>query len=170
MGPSVSKNKIKMKQIVLEIEDSAFERFMGMVSLCPSVEVMASGEVVDVMDHRDACMRHAIVTLRHNKVFRRHYDYSWIMMAINEGVMDDFDEFESPQSFIDYLCEIGIDELPDRTTISRACSKTFDSYPNWRFMDTNKPSESLRRKNVVKQFLSAFGEAKRACCNKNCTM
>lgn len=158
-----------MRQIILEIEDSAYEKFMGMVELCPQVKVVSTGEMVDVVNDRDYCMMYAINTLRENHVFRFNYDYTWIMMAINEGVMDDFEDFESPQTFIDYLYELGVDHLPDRSTISRACSKTFDSYPNWRFLDVKKPSETLRRKNVVKQFLSAFGEAKRARCNKNCT-
>ena len=29
-----------MKQVVLRIDDAAFEKFMGMVSLCPMVEVV----------------------------------------------------------------------------------------------------------------------------------
>ena len=29
-----------MKQVVLRIDDAAFEKFMGMVSLCPMVEVL----------------------------------------------------------------------------------------------------------------------------------
>ena len=29
-----------MKQVVLRIDDAAFEKFMGMVSLCPQVEVL----------------------------------------------------------------------------------------------------------------------------------
>jgi hypothetical protein len=28
-----------MKQVVLRIDDAAFEKFMGMVSLCPQVEI-----------------------------------------------------------------------------------------------------------------------------------
>ena len=159
----------KMKQVLLNVEDAVFEKFMGMVELCRGVEIVSTLNSIDVDDNRDACMRYAIITLRRNKVFRRHYDYSWIMQAINDGVMDDYEEFESPQTFLNYLCEIGIDELPDRSTISRACSNVYDSYPNWQFMDVTKPSEILRRKNVVKQFLSAFGEAKRASCINNCT-
>lgn len=159
----------KMKRIIIEVEDLAYEPVVGMLKLCNGVRIASVQESMDVMDDRDACMRYAITALRRNKVFRRHYDYSWIMQAINDGVMDDYEEFESPQTFINYLCEIGIDELPDRSTISRGCSNVFDSYPNWQFMDVKKPGEILRRKNVVKQFLSAFGEAKRAGCIKNCT-
>ena len=30
-----------MKQVILKIDDSAYEKFMGMVSLCPQVEVVS---------------------------------------------------------------------------------------------------------------------------------
>ena len=123
-----------------------------------------------------------------NHAFRFGYDYTWVMMAINEGLVDDYDGFRSPQAFLDYLYEIGIEGLPTRFTLFRAYSKTLDSYPNWTFLDMDDASESLRRIkypnwtfldmddaseslrriNVVKQFLSAFGKAKRADCNKNC--
>ena len=158
-----------MRQIILEIEDSAYEQFMGMLGLCPSVKVVSESSVAEVASQRDQCMLYAIQTLRANCVFRFGYDYAWIMKAISEGVSEEFGEFRSPQSFLDYLDEMGIDGLPARTTLSRACSKTFGCYPDWRFIDIEKPSEILRRKNVVKQFLSAFGEAKRKYCIKNCT-
>jgi hypothetical protein len=157
-----------MKQIVLEIEDSAFESFMGMIALCPSVKVVGESSVAEVTSQRDQCMLYAIQTLRANHAFRFGYDYTWVMMAINEGLVDDYDGFRSPQAFLDYLYEIGIEGLPTRFTLFRAYSKTLDSYPNWTFLDMDDASESLRRINVVKQFLSAFGKAKRADCNKSC--
>ena len=153
---------------MLEIEDSAYEQFMGMVGLCPSVKVVCESGITDVMNDRDQCMVYAIQTLRNNHVFRFGYDYTWIMMAINEGLVDDYEGFKSPQAFLDYLYEIGIDKLPTRSTLFRAFSKTLDLYPNWIFLDIKDKGESLRRKNVVKQFLSAFWKAKRTDCNKNC--
>ena len=154
-----------MKQVVLRIDDAAYEKFMGMVSLCPMVEVVAEGDLADNENERDLCMRQAIITLRQNKVFRHYYDYTWIMMAINEGHLNDFDVFKSPQAFIDYLYEIGIDQLPTRYTLSLAYSKALGAYPDWTFLDVEKPNEILRRKNVAKQFLSAYGAAKRGILN-----
>ena len=81
------------------------------------------------------------------------------------GLVDDFDSFRSPQAFIDYLYEIGIDNLPTRYSLSLAYSKTLNSYPEWTFIDVENASETLRRKNVVKQFLSAYGVAKRGIFN-----
>lgn len=155
-----------MKQIVLEIEDSAYESFMGMIALCPSVKVVGESSVAEVTSQRDQCMLYAIQTLRANHAFRFGYDYTWVMMAINEGLVDDYDGFRSPQAFLDYLYEIGIEGLPSRLTLSLAYSKTFNHFPDWTFTDMDNPSEILRRKNVVKQFLSAFGTAKRGILNK----
>ena len=154
-----------MRQIVLEIVDSAYEQFMGMIALCPSVKVVCENGITDVMNDRDQCMVYAITTLRNNHVFRFGYDYTWIMMAINEGLVDDYDAFKSPQAFLDYLYEIGIEELPTRYSLSLAYSKTLNSYPEWTFIDVENASETLRRKNVVKQFLSAYGVAKRGIFN-----
>ena len=156
-----------MKQVVLRIEDAAFEKFMGMVSLCPMVEMVAESSLADTENERDLCMKKAIITLRENKVFRHYYDYTWIMMAINEGHVSDYDAFKSPQAFIDYLYEIGIDHLPTRYTLSLAFSKALGAYPDWTFLDVEKPNEILRRKNVVKQFLSAYGAAKRGFFNNS---
>ena len=154
-----------MRQIILEIEDSAYEQFMGMVGLCPSVKVVCESGITDVMNDRDQCMVYAIQILRENHVFRFGYDYTWVMMAINEGLIDDYERFRSPQAFLDYLYEIGIDKLPTRYSLSLAYSKTLNSYPEWTFIDVENASETLRRKNVVKQFLSAYGVAKRRIFN-----
>ena len=155
-----------MRQIILEVEDSVFEKFMGTVELCHGVDVVSTLDSVETKNDRDSCMVYAIQTLRENNVFRHYYDYTWIMMALNDGVLDDYDTFKSPQAFLDYLYEIGIEKLPSRITLSLAYSKTFNRFPDWTFTDMDKPSEILRRKNVVRQFLSAFGTAKRGILNK----
>ena len=163
---SVSQRETRMKQIVIEIEDEVYESFLSMLNLCPAIRVVSEVEIADTLAGRDVCMREAICILRGNNVFRHYYDYAWIMMAINDGVIDEFEAFQSPQKFLDYLYEIGIDKLPTRYTISLACSKTIERYPDWVFVNVNDANESLRRKNVVKQFLSAYGAAKRARFNK----
>jgi hypothetical protein len=150
-----------MRQIVISVEDEAFEPFIGMVRLCPKIEVVGEGVIADVMTNRDEWMKQAIETLRLNRVFRHCYDYTWIMLTINEGWVEEFEEFSSPQAFLDYLCEIGIGDLPNRKTLSAAYSKTFDAYPHWTFRGVQKACEVLRRNNVAKQFLSAYIKAKR---------
>ena len=157
-----------MRQIVLNLDDEAFEPFMGMLRLCSKIEMVGESKVDDVLNERDTCMKMAIETLRSNKVFKHGYDYTWIMVAINQGVLDDYEGFRSPQAFLDYLYEIGVDNLPSRYSLSRAYAIIFHTYPDWTFKDVDGATETLRRKNVVKQFLSAYAVAKRDLCNKFC--
>ena len=43
MGPfCFAKSETRMKQIVIEIDDEAFEPFMGMLRLCPAVKVVGT--------------------------------------------------------------------------------------------------------------------------------
>jgi hypothetical protein len=155
----------KMKRIIIEVEDLADEPVVAMLKLCNGVKIVSVQESMDVMDDRDACMRYAINTLRNNKVFRYSFDYAWIMMAMNEGVIDDFKCEMSLQGFIDYLKELGFKGLPCRTSLYNAYAKTLKSFPEWKFVDVDDAGEILRRKNVVVQFMSAYGVAKRGIMN-----
>ena len=111
-----------MKQVVLRIDDAAFEKFMGMVSLCPMVEVL------NVCD-------------------------------MNESVVKGLPFFYTPKDFIDYMREAEFDGLPGRSTVYNTIAKVRGKYPDWTFTDAPKASEALRRKNLIKQFLSAFMRA-----------
>ena len=55
--------------------------------------------------------------------------------------------------------ESDFDNLPGRTTIYDTIAKVKGKYPDWTFTDAPKASEALRRKNLIKQFLSAFVKA-----------
>jgi len=55
--------------------------------------------------------------------------------------------------------EADFDNLPGRTTIYDTIAKVQGKYPDWTFTDAPKASEALRRKNLVKRFLSAFMRA-----------
>ena len=163
MGPfCFVKFEARMKQILIQIEDAAYEQFMGMLALCPQVEVVGECEMVDVLNERDVCMKYALDTLYNNGVFKHLFDYTWIMMCINQGMVDDFEKFKSIEAFRDYLKALGVKRRPCRALMSRAYSWVFDKYPDWTFVDVDDPGEILRRKNVVKQFLSAYSKAKRA--------
>jgi len=161
----ISQLKKVMRQIILEVEDSYFDKFMGMVDMCHGVKVVSTHDSVDTRNDRDSCVVYAINSLRNDGVFRYSFDYAWIMMAINEGVIEDFEGEMSLQGFIDYLKELGFNNLPCRTSLYNAYSKTLDSFPEWTFIDVKDAGEILRRKNVVKQFLSAYGVAKRGIFN-----
>ncbi|WP_028904204.1 hypothetical protein [Prevotella sp. P6B4] len=149
-----------MIQILIEIENEAYEPFMGMMRLCPAVRVVSSSMAVEARSVVDRCVAMAIRQLRDDKVFKRPGDYTYIMKGANEGVIKDMGFFYYPSEFLAYLREIGIDELPGRNTLYDGMTRTFGKYPDWTFSDHPTPAEVLRRKNVLKRFLSAYTKMK----------
>ncbi len=149
-----------MKQIVINVEATAFECVVGVLRLMKGVEVV-SGEECEVFSTTDQCFAKAVSTLRQRRVFRYPCDYTYIMMALNEELVKGMPFFYSPKEFIDYMKSLGIDKLPGKSTLYDTMNKIGGRFPNWSFNDHPKETEALRRKNVVKQFLSAFGSAKR---------
>lgn len=141
-----------MKEIVLRIEDSALEAFLGMVKLCPSVEV------VDVVESAllyrgqlSQRIREAILQLRVENLLRRKFDYAWLKEAMNS--LDDMPSFESAQKFLDYLSdELGLDDLPCESSISKMMDSPRGKIFDWTFSDTTDEVEKTRRNNIVKRF------------------
>jgi len=148
-----------MKQVVLRIDDAAFEKFMGMVSLCPQAEVLNVCGSGDKKLTMDVFVTSAIREMRQRLAFRSPCDYAYLMVAMNESVVKGLPFFYTPKDFIDYMREAEFDHLPGRTTIYDTIAKVQGKYPDWTFTDAPKTSEALRRKNLVKQFLSAFVRA-----------
>lgn len=150
-----------MRKIVLRIENAAFEKFMGIVSLCPQVEVIDTDGHLEYEDDTTKPMTMAIKELRTRRVLRMPRDYTYIMMALNEGVIEKVPYFYTPKDFLDYLDDLGFDFLPSKTTLYDTVKATKGRYPDWRFADEPKDTEVLRRKNIIVQLLSAFGRAQR---------
>jgi hypothetical protein len=148
-----------MKQVVLRIDDAAFERFMGMVSLCPQVEVLNVCQTGDKKQTIDAYVATAIREMRQRLAFRSSCDYAYLMVAMNESVVKGLPFFYTPKDFIEYMREAEFDHLPGRSTVYNTIAKVRGRYPDWTFTDAPKASEALRRKNIIKQFLSAFMRA-----------
>ena len=148
-----------MKQVVLRIDDAAFEKFMGMVSLCPQVEVLNVCENGDKKLTTDTYVASAIREMRQTLAFRYPCDYAYLMVAMNESIVKGLPFFYTPKDFIDYMREAEFDHLPGRSTVYNTIAKVRGKYPDWTFTDAPKASEALRRKNLIKQFLSAFMRA-----------
>ena len=148
-----------MKQVVLRIDDAAFEKFMGMVSLCPQVEVVNVCDTGDKKQTMDGYVASAIREMRQRLAFRSPCDYAYLMVAMNESVVKGLPFFYTPKDFIDYMREADFDNLPGRSTVYNTIAKVKGKYPDWTFTDDPKASEALRRKNLIKQFLSAFVRA-----------
>ena len=159
----LTKHSEQMKEIVLRIEDSAFDKFMGFVQLCPMVEVICDGDCVETRDEVDQSFASSIMELKNRKVFSTPTDYVYIMKAANDGAICKSLYFISPSDFINYLDILGLKDLVCRSTLYKHLGNISGKYPDWTFADSDKISqyEVLRRKNIIVQFLSAFMRAKR---------
>ena len=155
-----------MKEITLRVNDEMAAVIVQLVKHLEGVEMVCSMDSSMNDDDRALCVRQAFDSLLADHAIRRPRDYAWIMMAANQGALDDFSAFCSHQDYIDYLKTIGLMEVPSRTTLYNAENMTLDEYPNWQFMDEPTASETLRRTNLVKLFLSAYRRAKRALLNE----
>ncbi len=143
-----------MKEIVMRVDDAAFERLMGMLSLCPSVEVVEVNETAVLSSGPLAIrIRHAIVRLREERLLRRMYDYAWLKVAMDSD--DDLPSFESAQKYIDYLGgELQLDGLPSESSVSKMMDAARGQLFNWTFSDTSDAQETTRRNNIVKRFFN----------------
>lgn len=143
-----------MKEIVVRVDDAAFERLMGMLSLCPSVEVVEVNESAVLSSGPLAIrIRHAIVRLREERLLRRMYDYAWLKVAMDSD--DDLPSFESAQKYIDYLGgELQLDGLPSESSVSKMMDAARGQLFNWTFSDTSDAQETTRRNNIVKRFFN----------------
>lgn len=148
-----------MKQVILKIDDSAYEQFMGMVSLCPQVEVVSVCQSGNQQLTIDIYVASAIREMRQMQAFRLPSDYVYLMVAMNEGVVKGLPFFYTPKDFLDYMRELKFDGLLGRSTVYDTIAKVQGKYPDWTFSDAPKASEALRRKNLVRLFLSAFVRA-----------
>ena len=134
-----------MKEIVV---------LMGMLSLCPSVEVVEVNESAVLSSGPLAIrIRHAIVQLREERLLRRMYDYAWLKVAMDSD--DDLPSFESAQKYIDYLGgELQLDGLPSESSVSKMMDAARGQLFNWTFSDTSDAQETTRRNNIVKRFFN----------------
>ena len=152
-----------MKEVVLRIEDSALEKFLGIVQLCPQVEMVCSSDCIETKDVIDKSFAIAIAELKDRKVFKTPADYTYIMKAANDGAIYHTLFFLTPTEFIAYLEALGLKSLIGRSTLYNTKDAIKGKYPDWTFMDSDVVSqyEILRRKNIVVQFLSAFSKERR---------
>ena len=106
----------------------------------------------------DERVKFAIQSVINENLIIHKYDYTWLMQVMIET--DELPNFDSPQSFLTYLSRLELDQnLPEQSSIKKEYSKLSGKFPNWVF--SNKyTTESIRRINVAKRFLSAFRKGK----------
>lgn len=150
-----------MKEITIRVPDDMAQLLVEWVKHIPEMEIVCREESTDYgLGDMDRRMALALEVLKQNKTIRYLYDYTWIMVAIGDGVINGLGGFRSPQSFMDYLGSLGVERIPSRTTLSTFNNNVLGTYPDWEFTDTDDPQEILRRKNVVRQLISALNKLK----------
>lgn len=160
MGPfCFAKLEIRMKEVMIRIEDSVYEQVMGMLALCPQVEVLGTSDKVEPRSLNDVCFAEAIKEVCSDKtVYKRPSDLAYIMIGTNDGMIKDLDYFLTVDDYTGYLVQIGIepDKIPKRSTVYNKVNATVGKFPDWKFVGKVKPKEALRRKNVFTRFSSAY--------------
>ena len=148
-----------MKEITFRVPDTMVGLLEEWVKHIPEMEIVSLKEQgAYEMDEMSRRMALALRMLEEDKAVRYGYDYTWIMVAIGDGAVEGLGGFRSPQGFMDYLKCLGVKQVPSRTTLSTWFGKVLGTYPDWVFTDTDDPSEILRRKNVVRQLISALNK------------
>lgn len=102
-------------------------------------------------EDRDNRFLYAINKVIEEGLLKYGYDWTWIELYC-EGAINDV-QFNAPKSFLDYLLLIGVNSLPDRTSLAKKVDVVRGEYPNWTFTDTSSSKEIKRRKLVVGRFI-----------------
>lgn len=100
---------------------------------------------------RDRRFAYAVNNVKKEGLIKFGYDWTWIELYCEGAIVDA--SFSTPASFLDYLSVLGIDSLPDRTTLAKKVDVVRGEYPNWTFSDSKNASETMRRKRVVGRFI-----------------
>ena len=149
-----------MQEITLRVPESLVPLIEEWVRHIPEIELASLKESgVYETDEINRRISLALKILKENRAIRYGYDYTWIMVAIGDGVVNGLSGFRSPKSFIEYLINLGVKSVPSRSTVSAWFGRVIGKYPDWEFTDTKDPNEIMRRKNIVRQLLSALNKA-----------
>lgn len=99
-------------------------------------------------------VRCAISTLMQEKLIKYKYDWTWVILAMQDKKIDI--HFDSDDKSLEYLRQMGAQELPNRSGVSTHMSATRINGDEWQFDDTTDRKETIRRNNIGKRFISAF--------------
>lgn len=110
-------------------------------------------------EDRDNRFLYAINKVIEEGLLKYGYDWTWIELYC-EGAITDL-QFNAPKSFLDYLWLIGVQSLPDRTSLAKKIDVVRGEYPNWTFTDTSSSKEIKRRILVVGRFIFHYNNFSR---------
>ena len=109
-------------EITVKVPAEVVPEIRALAEKLAKIHVGGSDEVDLPLERLDWCMAQAINELIKDKVIRSSRDYAWILTVMNEQVMDDFDEYYTPISFIDYLKMLKIEKLPGKSVLYDNCA------------------------------------------------
>ena len=136
--------------------------FMRMIKQVYGRKTLSFGEtelVASEGEDIDRRFRYAIQNVIDEELIKFGYDWTWIELYC-EGAIKNV-QFGNPKSFLDYLSMMGLESLPNRSTLSRKADVVKGEYPNWTFLDTNNSAEINRRKRVVGRFIFHYNKFSR---------
>ena len=136
--------------------------FMRMIKQLYGRKIKERNEVKLVSttgEDRDNRFLYAINKVIEEGLLKYGYDWTWIELYC-EGAINDV-QFNAPKSFLDYLWLIGVQSLPDRTSLAKKIDVVRGEYPNWTFTDTSSSKEIKRRKLVVGRFIFHYNNFSR---------
>ena len=136
--------------------------FMRMIKQLYGRKIKERNEVKLVSakgEERDNRFLYAINKVIEEGLLKFGYDWTWIELYC-EGAITDL-QFNAPKSFLDYLWLIGVQSLPDRTSLAKKIDVVRGEYPNWTFTDTSSSKEIKRRKLVVGRFIFHYNNFSR---------
>ena len=108
-------------------------------------------EEMEMGDGMERIIGYAAKTMRAEGELKHLYDYTWLMLLMNET--DGLPSFDTPTSYVDYMKQCGVKSMPTRSNISKYYDKARGEFPNWTFADADG-QEAKRRNNVAKRFLN----------------
>ena len=106
---------------------------------------------MDAENGMEQTIGYAAMTMRAEGELKHLYDYTWLMMLMNET--KGLPSFDTPTSYVDYMKQCGVKSMPTRSNISKYYDKARGKFPNWTFLDADG-QEAKRRNNVAKRFLN----------------
>ena len=114
----------------------------------------------DVPLSPDERIKRALDVMKEENVIKNSYDYAFVMQIMKET--DELPNFDSPQSFLTYLKDLGMKELPSEDSLKKKISAKFGKHPSWTFTDSKgkDATEAKRRNNVASRFLSIYRKGK----------
>ena len=148
-------------EITVKVPAEVVPEIRNLAEKLAKMHVAGSDEAELPLERLDWCVAQAINELIKDRVIRSSRDYAWILSVMNEQVIDDFEEYNTPISFIDYLKMLKIEKLPSKSVLYDNCALVENTFPDWDFSDCPNSSETVRfHEGKTRRFGRIFGKVR----------